>query len=676
MKIVKCNEFDFEWFKSIKLQKRHKGNPGTRSKIRYKDIITAFDIETARIVEIEQSIMYIWQWAFDDICVIGRTWDDFIMFASAISLCLNENEKLFVAVHNLSYEFQFLKGVYEFTDKDVFALDNRKVLKCEMYSNIEFRCSYMHANMKLEEYLAKMGAEHGKLSGAEFDYDKVRYPWTPLSDQELAYCVHDVIGLVEAIKIEMEHDGDNIYSYPLTQTGYVRRDAKRCMQKISHLWVKKQLPNMHLYEMEREAFRGGNTHANRFYAGRIINDVWSVDRSSSYPDVLVNHRFPIAQFAELGAIDEERFNELYRVTHRAILMRVAFTNIRLKHDDWGCPYLSRDKSRKIASGVYDNGRILQAEYLETTITDIDYSILEWEYVWDEVYYLDVAYSRYGNLPQPFKDLINEYYRRKTTLKGVESEELNYFRAKQKLNSLYGMCAQNPCRAPIIFEAGELHEDMEADMEELLNKDNKRRQLPPYHIGVWCTAWARWELEEGLKEVYKQDGEFIYTDTDSIKFKGSVDFAHYNKQRERRSISSGSYADDPGCNRHYMGVFETEGSSASPQFITYGAKKYAYTDEKGKLHITVAGVIKNAGARELEAHGGIKEFKTGFIFKESGGLEAVYNDFPDITSYEVDGHKIDITSNVVLRPSTYTLGITDEYEYLLFISGMQNYVDVF
>ena len=100
------------------------------------------------------------------------------------------------------------------------------------------------------------------------------------------------------------------------------------------------------------------------------------------------------------------------------------------------------------------------------------------------------------------------------------------------------------------------------------------------------------------------------------------------------------------------------------------------DTTERLNITVAGVIKNAGARELEAHGGIREFKPDFIFVESGGLEAVYNDFPEIQDYEVDGHKLHITSNVVLRPSTYTLGITNEYEYLLKISGLENYVDIF
>lgn len=672
MRIVKPDEFDFDTFEKIPYQKRKRGNPGTRSKLRYKDIVTAFDIETTRIVEIEQSIMYIWQWAIDDVCVIGRTWEEFLEFSKKLSDRLGEKEKLVIFVHNLSYEFTFLKGIYEFTTKDIFSLDGRKILKCTMYGNLEFRCSYLHSNMNLEEYLDKMGVEHQKL---ELDYNKRRFPWTQLSDQELSYCINDVIGLVEAVKIEMMHDSDNLYTFPLTSTGYVRRDAKACMRKISHLWVKKQLPNFHIFTMLREAFRGGNTHANRYFAGRIVEDVAGYDRSSSYPDVILNKRYPIAQFIELGSITKDEFEYMYRVTHRAILMRVGFTNIRLRDDEWGCPYLSKDKSRNIEKGVYDNGRILIAEYLETTITDVDYSIIEEEYIWDDIYFLDVAYSRYGELPKAFKELVIEYYRRKTELKGVEGEDLNYLRAKMKLNSIYGMMVQNNCKPPYIYEDGLLIEDPDADIEKLLEKDNKTRQLPPYHIGVWVTAHARKELEEAMLEIRRQGGKFIYADTDSVKYIGEVDWNRYNRVRIRNSKHSGAYATDPKGITHYMGMLEEE-FPGRVVFSTLGSKKYCYVDSKGKLHLTVSGVIKTLGARELENYGGIYAFKPNFIFRDAGGLEAVYNDHPCISEYNIEGHTLKITSNVVLRPTTYTLGITSEYEYLLYVSGLQDYVDVF
>lgn len=113
----------------------------------------------------------------------------------------------------------------------------------------------------------------------------------------------------------------------------------------------------------------------------------------------------------------------------------------------------------------------------------------------------------------------------------------------------------------------------------------------------------------------------------------------------------------------MGVYESEG--CYEEFVTLGAKKYAYRQD-GKLHITIAGVTKTTGADELEAAGGLEAFKPGFVFHKGGGTESIYNDHPEITSYTVPdtGEVIPITSNVVIRESTYELGLTAEYRRLL------------
>lgn len=673
MRIIKPEQFDYVKFRQIPMQKRKVGNQAG-NKDHYKDIITAFDIETTRIKEIEQSVMYVWQWAFgDDVCVVGRTWDEFLQMAENIAYLLKPHQKLVVFVHNLSYEYAFLSGIYNFRPQDVFCLKPRKILKCTMFDRIEFRCSYLHSQMNLKEYTEKMGVEHSKLSGEEFDYSKQRFSWTPLSQKELDYCTYDVIGLVEAIKVDMEHENDLLSTFPLTSTGYVRRDAKREMEKFTYSYIQEQLPNVHIYTMCREAFRGGNTHGNRYFAGHIVNEVHSLDRSSSYPDVLVNRPFPNGHFKELGYIEEDVFNRLLN-SNKAILMRVKITGLRLRNKWWGCPYLSRDKCRDIVGAGYDNGRILLADSLETTLTDIDYRIIEYEYIWDSIEFLDVAYTIYRRLPEPFTKLINEYYRRKTILKGNPEAELDYYRAKAKLNSLYGMTAQDPCKPTILYMDGEyVIED--GDVEHLLAKDNKKRKLPCYQVGVWCTAWARWELETGLRLVEESpDAEFIYTDTDSIKYTGTVDFSGYNEEKIKNSTEHGAYAIDSKGKYHYMGVFEEEGTCR--RFITLGAKKYAYEDADGELHITISGVIKSKGAKELAKYGGLESFKPDFIFREAGGVEAVYNDKPPMSHYEIDGHTIPITANVVLRESTYTLGITEEYEYLLHISQLEEYRDIF
>ena len=43
---------------------------------------------------------------------------------------------------------------------------------------------------------------------------------------------------------------------------------------------------------------------------------------------------------------------------------------------------------------------------------------------------------------------------------------------------------------------------------------------------------------------------------------------------------------------------------------------------------------------------------------------MYNDDPQISAIEIDGHILEITSNVAILPSEYTLGITGEYERII------------
>ena len=80
----------------------------------------------------------------------------------------------------------------------------------------------------------------------------------------------------------------------------------------------------------------------------------------------------------------------------------------------------------------------------------------------------------------------------------------------------------------------------------------------------------------------------------------------------------------------------------------------------EIVITIAGVSKKDGAKELES---IDNFKNGFIFKNAGGLESLYNDNVDIV-LDVGGQKIRCRDNLCLRESTYTIGLSADYERLL------------
>lgn len=647
--------------------KRKRGNQSTKTRRKYKDIVCAFDIETTALNDIEQSVMYVWmlQLGLEHETIIGRTWEEFLLTLQAIAEQLEEDEWIVIYVHNLSYEFQFLRGVYDFKPEEVFAVDRRKVLKCDMYNHFEFRCSYLHSNMSLDEYTKKMKVFHVKQSGEDFDYKKTRYPWTPLTDSELKYCTHDVLGLVEALTAEMEHDKDNLYTIPLTSTGYVRRDAKKAMRKATANFAKEQLPNYHIYTMLREAFRGGDTHANRYYTGKILTDVKSADMSSAYPSAVCNCKFPVTTFFEAGELTAEEIAHIINDRKKAVLARISFTKIELLDPYNGAPYLTRDKSRNIVNGLFDNGRVLSADYLETTLTDLDIETVFEEYKFSDVRFIDVAYASYGKLPKTLIETTINYYKAKTELKGVPGEDVFYMKSKNKLNSIYGMMAQNPVKRSILFTQSQGFEPEKPNQDEteqqfferLLQASNEKAFLA-YQWGVWVTAHVRRRLRYGIQ---KAGIGFVYCDTDSVKYIGNIDWFEYNEERKQESIETGAWAIDPSGESHYMGVYEDDGHYS--KFATLGAKKYCYQFEDGKTHCTISGVNKKKGGIELDKHGGITAFTEGFVFVEAGGTESVYNDDTDIT-LSIDGHELHVTANVLIKDSTYTLGITEEYRRII------------
>lgn len=638
-----------------------RGNPGG-NKRRYIDVICAFDIETSRYND-KRSFMYIWQFQIGrDITVIGRSWKEFTRFCARLREVCGENW-LVVYVHNLSFEFQFLSGIYHFQPEEVFAVESRRVLRADMYGFIELRCSYLHSNMRLDTYLKKMGVKHKKLEG--FDYDKARYPWTALSPSEIEYCINDVRGLVEALHTEMEADGDDLRTIPATSTGYVRRDVKRAMKLVSWGWLKSIMPNDLIYTMLREAFRGGNTHANRHFAGRVIRGVLSYDRSSSYPDVQINDKFPIGEFFVCHeAPSLQRVHDLIGRRGKAVLMRIALWSPELRDELDGCPYIPIDKCRHLTGCAADNGRVLYADYLEITVTDIDFAIIEQHYVYEKIEILTCAYARYGPLPKPLKDVIISYYRAKTELKGVQGEEIYYTKAKNKLNSVYGMSAQNPVKRSTIYDGADWSEDL-TDWRELLAKSN-RRGFFPYQWGVWTTAHARRRLQDGIDLA----GEgFVYCDTDSVKYIGAVDWSAYNEERKANSLKNGAWADDKHGVRHYMGVYEADDGYPA-EFATRGAKKYVVRHPDGKLDATIAGVSKRedggrvSGGMELEAAGGFSAFlQNEFVFTKAGGNELSYYDGKP-ERVRIGKKRLTLGRSVTITDSTYTLSDTDEYADLI------------
>jgi len=164
--------------------------------------------------------------------------------------------KKFVFVHNLSYEFQFLRNAFNF--KSVFSRKSRKLIRCELEDyNIEFRCSYMMSNAKLEKLPDIYNLPVKKLVG-NLDYTKIRHSKTKLLKDELDYCENDCLVVYEYIKKELE-TYETIKNLPLTSTGHVRKELKELIDKDWNYKnkVRKSINiSGHVYNLLIEAFAG------------------------------------------------------------------------------------------------------------------------------------------------------------------------------------------------------------------------------------------------------------------------------------------------------------------------------------------------------------------------------------------------------------------------------------
>lgn len=668
-----------------KIQNKKQGNKGRKQRS-YLDLICAFDIETTNIKKYKQNIMYVWQFQLGlNTTIIGRTWQQFRDTLSFIKTLLPQDVWLCIFDHNLSYEFQYLKGIYAFNIDDVFAIRPRHVLKCDMMESFEFRCSYMHSNMSLDQYTKKMQVAHIKQDGAKFNYKKIRYPWTKIHKSEYPYIINDVLGLVEAITVDM--DQDTISSFPLTSTGYIRREVAAAMQDIRYNQIVPILPDLNIINLLEDTFRGGDTHANRWFANQTVDNAKGVDRSSSFPDVQCNRPMPMSRWIHVAreSINNDKLYELLDAG-RAVIFRCDMINVKMRDDHFPNPYLPKAKCTRLHNYVEDNGRVLTADFLSIALCDIDFKIIDEIYEFDMII-TDMYFCRYGMLPDEYTGVIKKLYRDKTELKNVAGQEIYYTKQKNKLNSVYGMSAQHVIREIWKYMRDSHSETAKRkggfDIDKSLTDNQQlekayRSAFSSYAWGVYTTAWARYELYLGQKIVYNTPNCYLlYWDTDSLKFIGNPDFTAYNLEKVRNSTLHNAFAKDPDGITHFMGVFEPDGEYI--KFKTEGAKKYIYTSmDKNKktgelelkLHITIAGVGKEKGAQELleeaeKQHKSVFDlFADGFVFKKAGGLDATYNDLERPLHITINNKDLVITDNVYLEDGEYTLGITSDYESIL------------
>ena len=612
---------------------------------------------------IKRSNMYIWMFSINNLVYYGRTWDELKKFLRKLDDHISDIKYVFI--HNLSFEFQYLKSEFHFDE--VQARKSHKVISAIMSDyNIILKCSYMMSNVALK-YLPKMFDLPVEKKVGDLNYDLIRTSITPLSEKELGYCEYDCLVIYYYIKKELEVYED-IKHIPSTNTGKVRRelqDLVRCNFKYRRIVYKAINTDPIIYNRLCEAFLGGYTHANWIYADTILKNITSYDIASSYPYVLATHKYPNCEFKKCYIKMREQMSE-----RLAYLLVVKFKNVKCKYFN---NFISASKCRNLRGAKYDNGRLIEASEFEITLTDVDFYFyldtydLEYEI-------LECYYSSKSFLPKTLIEFILDKYVGKTELKGVEGREMEYGRIKGMYNSIYGMSVTNNIRDNVIYDDNTgLWEEVELTNEEIIKKlqGEKKKAFLSFAYGVWVTAYARDNL---LRQVIKNDDYVVYCDTDSCKLVEGYDekvFSDYNKSVEEKikfvckilKIDFNKYAPcDIKGNSHMMGIFEKE--CKYQEFITQGAKKYAYKIDD-KIHITVAGIPK-IGAKALKD---LNDFRDDFIFKyedtEKNLLMYTEEQSPIIVKdYLGIEYEVKDKSGCCILPNSYTLSKSLDYANLI------------
>lgn len=625
------------------------------------------------------SCMYIWMFGVNDQVYYGRTYEELEDFMKL--MFGHMYYKSIIWVHNLSFEFEFLQKTFDF--KKVFARKSHKPMWCESgkYPNLEFRCSLMLSNSSLEGLTTNFNLGVEKASG-DLDYNKLRTPATPLTDEELYYCEMDCVVLYHYIKHEKEQY-KYFMDFPRTSTGKVRTELKNLVlnDETYVRAVKNQInTEPEFYNILLTTYMGGYTHASRTLSDEIWNGVTSYDFTSSYPYVLVSEKYPCERFRKVA--DCEKVNLFHLNDDFSYIMLLRFDDIHVKTRN---TFISTNKLIKSDTPIADNGRLVSANSCELWVTDCD-----WEYIKESygsgrrgceplrVTVKECYTAQKDYLPRPLIEYILKLYKNKTVYKGVSGKEGIYNLSKALLNSIYGMMVTNDVRAMVDYKStGTTYEEMWNEREmtgkeiskRLIDKQKEGFLNPAW--GVYCSAYARRNL---LMTVIKLDEFVAYCDTDSMKLIPGFDkqvISEYNTNvaRKLRAVSdyySIPYEDfspvDSEGEEHLIGPFDFDGLYA--EFITLGAKKYAVRYGKGKkvgkLEITVAGVPKKKGVECL--NGDLNNFEDGLRFPGTvtGKLTHFYcENMPETTIIDYLGNQLTVCDRfgVALMPCDYVLGIS-------------------
>lgn len=660
------------------------------------DVPIAFDTETTNYTTwdgLDVGWMYIWMLRIGDPMsgrtefFYGRTVETWDAFLTGLAQGLELGETLiYIYVQNLGFDLELYrdrltitKELHAETHEPIFVRDAR---------GIEFRDSkILSGGLSLKKIGEELENGLVKKSG-DLDYDLIRTPNTPLTEEEMGYCQGDVDVLASYIQKQIRLYKGLIH-VPLTNTGRVRRYARDVIFGKVHKGAKARYRELmsecvltfEEYQQCHRAFSGGFTHGNSRWIGKVLYDVVSYDFTSSYPAVMLSERFPMGTPEHIPECSEEEFRRMVNDPTVCIIFDLQLGDLKVR-DGVGDCYLTNDANKCImVNPVSENGRIRECEKYAITCTDVDFKIISKCYTWDRMHVSNILKWRSDYLPSQIIGIILDIYNAKTTLKGVPERKEEYQIKKGMLNSMYGMCVTRILRDKVEVKTGDwittpLSED---EMKENIKKNNdSMNRFLFYPWGVYITAYARFNLWTAILSL---GDDYIYSDTDSIKVFASskrlqdyLDRYHHDldlkfswmlEKRRKFTKEDLSPKDIKGRPRP-IGVWDYEGRY--DRFKTLGSKRYI-TFDGDQIEPTVAGISPKNLKRFLDDSCTVTEekfdmFDDGLHVPQeyTGKLASIYYSDVDLNVVDYLGNEDHVKQKygVHLKPVDFTLTMTGSF----------------
>ena len=677
-----------------------KWDSSKKRSITYYNIEAGFDIETSATKTqdgTKTAFMYVWMVGigFNSQVYYGNTWEEFSELCEAIQarFKLSDTRRFVMYVHNLGYEFQFMRKFFDFTS--VFSAGERKPITANTANGIEFRDSYILSGYSLAYTAKNLTKNHVKKMVGDLDYSLIRTTKTPLTPQEIQYCINDIQIILAYINEEIGINGD-ITKIPMTNTGRVRKYVRdMCFSRKSDGTKNKfagqksryseMIQSLTLdtptYVQLKAAFMGGFTHANANYTNCQLEDITSIDFTSSYPAVMVSEKFPMSKFTPITINSLAHFDSVC-VTN-AVVFDARFTNIRPRISQEN--YISESKCSSVVNAKLNNGRINTADSICCTLTEVDYDIMKMAYEWDTFSMVNVKCAIKDYLPKPIIGAILKLYQGKTELKDVAGSETEYLHSKGMLNSIYGMCVTDIVKDQATYE--EDWSTTKPSISETIEKHNtSKNRFLYYPWGVWVTAYARYNLWTGIMAV---GDDYVYSDTDSLKLHNYEKHKPYVDWFDTQIVNKMEVmCDKLGFDKtllrpktkhgveKVLGIWDYEGTY--PNFKTLGAKRYMVEDKKG-ITLTVAGLSKRNGIEYMQAQcNSVDEVFDMFADSlcipadKTGKMTHTYID--EEMSFEVEDYlgvktHINVLSGIHLENCEFNLSLSENY--LDFLNNLEH-----